>query len=169
MKALERERELGAAVGQLVLHDEGDDPRRRELGLQVGQVLALVRSKPGDVDETDHIVSRAGRGDDRTPVGMTDQQDRPADLTDHALEVLAVAACQTAQRIRRSDDRYVFAEKLVVQAAKAGRVSERAMDENDSGIRHRKSPLSSRMNGSRASVTMSASTVWWCRRTSPRI
>jgi hypothetical protein len=45
---------------------------------------------------------------------MTDEQDRSVDLIDHALEVLAVAAGQTSQRVRRSDDRYVFAEKLVV-------------------------------------------------------
>ena len=67
MEALRRERELVAAFRQLVLHDVGDDPRRRELGLEVGEVLALVGSEPGDVDEADHVVSRAGRGDDRPP------------------------------------------------------------------------------------------------------
>jgi hypothetical protein len=35
-----------------------------------------------------------------------------------ALEVLAVAAAQTAQRVRGSHDRYVFGEKLVVQTTK---------------------------------------------------
>jgi MmgE/PrpD N-terminal domain len=44
VKARRRERELGATSRQLVLHDVGDDPRRWELGLEVGQVLALVRS-----------------------------------------------------------------------------------------------------------------------------
>jgi len=45
---------------------------------------------------------------------MSDKQDRSIDLVNHALQVLAVAAGQTSQRVRRSDDRYVFAEKLVV-------------------------------------------------------
>ena len=53
MKALRRERELLAAFRQLVLHNVGDDPGRGELGLEVGQVLALVRSETGDVDEAD--------------------------------------------------------------------------------------------------------------------
>jgi hypothetical protein len=53
-------------------------PRRGELGLEVGQVLALVRSEAGDVDEADDVVGRASRRDDRTAVGMTDQQDRPS-------------------------------------------------------------------------------------------
>jgi len=56
---------------------------------------------------------------------MTDQQDRPADLTNHGPEVRTVAAAETPQRVRRSDDRYVFAEELVIQTAKAGCVSER--------------------------------------------
>jgi hypothetical protein len=50
---------------------------------------------------------------------------------ENALEVLAVAAAQTAQRVRGSHDRYVFGEKLVVQTTKTGCVSERAVDEND--------------------------------------
>jgi hypothetical protein len=75
-----------------VHHDVGDDPRRRELGLEVGQVLALVGSETGDVHEADDIIGRAGRPDDRTAVGMGDQQDRTVDLGDHGLEVLAVAA-----------------------------------------------------------------------------
>lgn len=65
VKTIWHERELVAAVRQLVLDDEGDDPGSRELGLQVGQVLTLVRSKAGDGDETDHVVGRAGGGDDR--------------------------------------------------------------------------------------------------------
>jgi hypothetical protein len=82
VKAVGREREFVAASGQLVLDDVRDDPRRGELGLQVGQVLALVRSETGDVDEdeADDVVGRPGRCDDRTSVGMTDQQDRPVDL-----------------------------------------------------------------------------------------
>jgi hypothetical protein len=84
---------------------------------------------------------------------MTDEQDRLVDLIDHALEVLPVAAAQAAQRIRRSDHRDAFAEKLVVQAAKAGRISERAVDEDDGGVSHCQVPLSSWMNGTRASVT----------------
>jgi hypothetical protein len=104
-------------------------PRRGELGLEVGQVLALVRSEAGDVDEADDVVGRAGRCDDRTAVGVTDQQDRPVDLVNHSLEVLTVAAAEAAQRVRRSDDCHVFAEELVVQTAKAGCVSERAVDE----------------------------------------
>jgi hypothetical protein len=59
---------------------------------------------------------------------MTDEQHRAADLVDHAPEVLAVASAQPAQRIRRSDDRLRLSEKLVVQTAKAGCVSERAVD-----------------------------------------
>ena len=140
MKALRRERELAAAFRQLVLHDVGDDPRRGELGLEVGQVLALVRSEPGDADEADDVVGRAGRRDDRTAVGVTDEQDRPVDLIDDALELLGVAAAQTAQRVRRSDDRHVFAEELVIQAAKAGCVSKRAVDEDNGGISHLQSP-----------------------------
>jgi hypothetical protein len=77
---------------------------------------------------------------------VTDEQDRSVDLIDHALEVLAVAAAQAAQRIRRSDDHHVFAAKLVAQAAKARRISERAVDENDGGISHCGLPLSGQMN-----------------------
>jgi hypothetical protein len=74
---------------------------------------------------------------------MTDEQDGPVDLTDHSLEVLAVPAAQTSQRVRRSDHRHTFAEKLVVQTAKAGRVSERAVDQDDGGISHGKLPFQS--------------------------
>jgi len=74
---------------------------------------------------------------------MSDEQDRSVDLIDHALQVIAVAAAQTTKRIRWSDDRHLFAEKLVVQAAKAGRVSERAVDENDGGISHCVTPFES--------------------------
>jgi hypothetical protein len=42
-----------------------------ELGLEVSQVLALVRSETGDVDEADDVASRAGGRNDRTAVGMT--------------------------------------------------------------------------------------------------
>jgi hypothetical protein len=65
---------------------------------------------------------------------MTDEQDWPTDLLDYALEILAVAAGQAAQRVRRSDDRDVFAEKFVVQTTKAGCVGERTVDENDRWI-----------------------------------
>ena len=75
---------------------------------------------------------------------MTDEQDRPVDLTDHGLEVIPVAAGQASQRVRRSDDRHALAEKFVVQAAKARSVSERAVDQNNGGISHRKLPLSNR-------------------------
>ena len=75
-----------------MLPDVGDDPRRGEPGLKVGQVLALVRSETGDVDEADNVVSRAGRRDDRTTLRMTNQQDRPVDLINHGLNVLTVAA-----------------------------------------------------------------------------
>ena len=111
----------------------------------------LVRSETGDVDEAGNVVSHAGRGDDRTAVGMTGQQDRPADLFDHGLEVLTVAAGQAAQRVRRSQDRHVFAEELVMQAAKPGCVRERAVDENNGGVSHFLSPRAGRMNGPRAS------------------
>jgi hypothetical protein len=67
---------------------------------------------------------------------MTDQQDRSVDLINHGLDVFTVAAAQTAQRVRRSDDRHVFAEELVIQTAKAGCVSERAVDQNNGGISH---------------------------------
>ena len=53
---------------------------------------------------------------------MTDEQDGPVDLTDHALEVLAVAAAQTTERIRRGEDLQAVAKKPVVQIAKARRV-----------------------------------------------
>jgi hypothetical protein len=67
VEAVGRERELVAAVLQLVLDDVGDYPGSGEPGLQVGQVLALIRSKTGDVDEPDRVVGRAGGGDDRAP------------------------------------------------------------------------------------------------------
>src|SRR5262249_42512955 len=118
---------------------------------QVGQVLALVRSKARYVDETDHVVGRAGGGDDRPAVGVTDEQDRSVDLVDHPLEGVAVAAGQSAQRIRRRDHRHVFAEQLVVQTAKAGCVSERAVDENNGGISHSNSS-SDQMKSPRASA-----------------
>jgi hypothetical protein len=102
-----------------------------EPGLELGEGFALVWSESGDVDEADHIVSCAGGGDHRTSIGVTNQENRPVDLTDHALEVLAVPAAQASQRIWGSDDRHVLAAKLVVQAAKAGSVSERAVDKND--------------------------------------
>ena len=92
MKALRRERQLLVAVRQRVLPEVGDGPRRGEPGLQVGQVLALVRSETGDVDQTGDVVGPAGRGDDRTAVGMSSQQDRAADLINDGLEVLTVAA-----------------------------------------------------------------------------
>jgi hypothetical protein len=64
VEALRRERELVTAFRQLVLDDEGDDRRCRELRLEVVQVLALVGSVSGDVDKANDIVGRAGRGDD---------------------------------------------------------------------------------------------------------
>ena len=81
---------------------------------------------------------------------MTDEQDRPVDLTDHALEVLPVAAGQTSQRIRRSDHRHALAEKLVIQAAEAGGVGKRSVDENDGWLSHCKLPLSHRSERTRA-------------------
>jgi len=56
-----------------VLHYVGDDPRRGKLGLEVCQVLTFVGSEPGDVDQTDHVVSRGGRGNDRAAVGVADE------------------------------------------------------------------------------------------------
>jgi hypothetical protein len=82
---------------QLVLHDVGDDPRRWELGLEVGQVLTLVRSETGDVDEADDVVSVAGRRDDRSAIRMTDEQDRPVDLGDHSVRAQAVASMPTGR------------------------------------------------------------------------
>src|SRR4051794_4549520 len=102
--------------------------------VQVGQVLALVRSKAGDVDEPDYVVGRAGGGDDGAAIGVSDQQNRSVDFLDHAFEVLAVAAGQPAQRVRRGDHRGLFAEKLVVKTTEARCVSKRAVDEDDGGI-----------------------------------
>jgi hypothetical protein len=82
---------------------------------------------------------------------MTDQQDRPVDPSNNSLDVLTVAAAETAQRIRRSDDRHVFAKELVIQTTKARRVGERAVDENNGGTSHFYSPRFHRMNGPRAS------------------
>ena len=48
-----------------------------------------------------------------------DEQDRSGHLVDHVLQVLAVAAGQSAQRVRRGDHRGVFVEKFVVQTTKA--------------------------------------------------
>src|SRR5262249_49399172 len=134
-------RELLRSIGQLVLDDVRDDRRRRELGLEVCQVLALVGSEPGDVDESDDVFGRAGRGDHRAAVRMTDEQHGPVDLTDDLLEVFAVAARQATQRIRRGEDRYVFLDQPVVQRAKAGCVSERAVDEDDGWTGHADYPL----------------------------
>jgi hypothetical protein len=66
---------------------------------------------------------------------VTHQENGAVDLVDHAPEVLAVAAGQSAQRDRRGDHRDVFAAKHVVQPAKARCVSERAMDKDDRGLR----------------------------------
>jgi hypothetical protein len=130
VEALGRERELVAAFRELVLDDVGDDPGRRELGLEVGQVLALVGSETGDVDEADDVVGRAGRGDDGAAVGVTDQQNRPVDLPYHSPGVLTVAAAQTPQRVRRSEDPQVFGEESVVQTAEAGCISERTVHQH---------------------------------------
>src|SRR5262249_50075507 len=108
------ERELIAASRQGVLHDVLNDSRRWEPGLEVRQVLALIRSEPGGVDEADHVPGCPGCCNDRTPVRMPHQKDRPIDLMKNALEVLAVAATETSQGIRRSDDRHVFAQELVI-------------------------------------------------------
>ena len=93
---------------------------------------------------------------------MTDEQDGPVDLVDHALEIVAVAASQSSQRVRRSDDRQVFAEKLVVQAAKAGCVSERAVDENDGGITHFNHLAPSRIECLHASGDAESRAATWC-------
>jgi hypothetical protein len=45
---------------------------------------------------------------------VADEQDRAVDLLDNALEVLTVAAAQTSQRVRRSDDGDVLAHKFVI-------------------------------------------------------
>ena len=134
MEPAERERGLVRAVRKLVPDDVGDDPRGWELGLQIGEVLPLVRGEAGDVDEADDVLGDAGGGDYRSAVGVPDEQNGPVDLADDALEVPAVAAGQSSQRVRRSDDRQVLADKLVVQCTKAGYIGERAVHENDGGV-----------------------------------
>jgi hypothetical protein len=67
---------------------------------------------------------------------MTDQQDRRVDLTNHSFGVLTVAAAETTQGVRWSDDPHVFADEFVIQTAKAGCIRERAVHENNSGISH---------------------------------
>jgi hypothetical protein len=54
-----------------VRHDVGDDAWSGELGLQIGQVLTLVRGEARDVDEADNVLGDASGGDERAAVGNT--------------------------------------------------------------------------------------------------
>src|SRR5262245_40390915 len=83
---------------------------------------------------------------------MTYQQDRAIELTYYRLEGLAVTAAETAQRVRRSDDLYAFVEESFIEPAKAGRVSERAVDEHNVGISHSSHLAPDQMSSQRAAL-----------------
>lgn len=51
---------------------KGSCQRRGKVGVEPGQVLSFVGGEAGDADESDHVVGRAGHGDDSAPVGLAD-------------------------------------------------------------------------------------------------
>ena len=82
----------------------GSDHGAGVLGDEALQRLAGVGHERGDVDQRlDVGVAGRGVGDDRATVGVSDEDDRPADAVQDAGEVRGVRR-QAAQRVGRRDD-----------------------------------------------------------------
>jgi hypothetical protein len=108
----------------------------QETGLPAER-LALLGREAGDEHEPRYLRRVSGNRDDSATVGVADQEDRCIEPVDNRARVSSVAV-QTAQRVRRSENRVIVAVALenVKHGSPAGCVCERAMDEDDRWTGH---------------------------------
>ena len=106
-----------------------------EAALELTQALPLVEGVAGEVDETDHVVGRAGDGDHGTAVRVTDEQDRALDVGDHGRDVFGIAGEAAVGHGGHADGEPV-GEQLGNEGGEAGGVGERPVDEDDGGLGH---------------------------------
>src|SRR5207247_8303942 len=129
------DRRLYAAVGQLRRTHERAHRERREAALEVVDRLALVGRDAGDVHEPGALLPAAGDRDHGAAVRMADEDDGAVDLVDDRRGVGSVVG-EPAQRVRRRENGVTVTDEPVVHRPPAGRVSERAVNENDGRTRH---------------------------------
>jgi hypothetical protein len=76
--------------------------------------------------------SAATFGDHGSAVGVRDEHDRPVDRADQVADGGGVGG-ETPQRVGGGDDAVTRAQQRVDDTVPAGRLGERAVDENDGG------------------------------------
>ena len=97
--------------------------------------LAGGRGEAGDVDEClDVGITGGGVGHDEAAVGVPDEDDRPVDRVEDALEVRGVGV-DRAQRVGGREDGVVVSLQAAGDVVPAGGVGEGAVDEHDRGAR----------------------------------
>jgi hypothetical protein len=95
------------------------------------QHLALVGGECGDEDEATDVAGHGGGvGDDRTAVGVTDQQNGAVDLVQHRREVGRVGG-QAPQRDRRRDNGLAALLQQLDDSGPTGGVGERTVHQHD--------------------------------------
>src|SRR5262249_10643863 len=129
------DRHLYAAVGQLRRAHERAHGERRKASLQVVDRLALVGHNAGDVHEPGYLVRAAGHSNHSTAIRMADEHHGTFDLVDDRRREGSVVG-NSAQRVRRSENGVTVADEPVIHRPPAGRVSERAVNENNGGTGH---------------------------------
>ena len=129
------DRHLYAAVGQLRRAHERAHRERREARLEVVDRLALVGRDAGDVDEPGDLLRAAGDRDHSAAVRMADEDGGAVDLVDDRRGAGSVVR-EPAERVRRRENGVTVTDEPVVHRPPAGRVSERAVNENDCRTRH---------------------------------
>src|SRR5262249_46551073 len=103
--------------------------------LEVVDRLAFVGRDAGDVDESGDLVGAAGDRDHGAAVRMADEDHGALELVDDRCRKGRVVG-DAAQRVRRREHAVAVAGEPVVHRPAAGRVSERAVNENDCRAGH---------------------------------
>jgi hypothetical protein len=129
------DRHLYAAVGQLRRAHERAHRERREASLQVVDRLAHVGRDAGDVHEPGDLVRAASNRDHRAAIRVADEHHGTFDLVDDRRRERSVIR-EPAQRVRRRENGVTVADEPVIHRPPAGRVSERAVNENNGGTGH---------------------------------
>ena len=95
----------------------------------------LVGRDAGDVHEPGDLVRAAGDRDHSTAVRVADEDDGAVELVDNRRRVGSVVR-EAAQRVRRRENGVTVIDEPVEHRPPAGRVSERAVNENNCRTRH---------------------------------
>jgi hypothetical protein len=103
--------------------------RRARIGNEGVHRLVLVRCEGRDVDERRHLGIVASLGDDRSAIGMADENDRFALRVDDALGRGGVAF-ERKRRILDDGDGVAALPQEAIDALPAGAVDETAVNEN---------------------------------------